>query len=327
MKRIIFIVIMTATLLLSGCDIINGSRPALLADVRLPLGYIPNVQFAPLYVALEKGYFKEEGLNVQLDYSQENDNLALVGSGELEFAVVSGEQVLLARAQGLPVVYIAAWYKDFPVGISALKDKNILAPADLKGRVIGIPGLYGASYIGLRALLAAGGLQEKDVSLKSINYTQVESLITSVVEAAVIYVPNEPVQLAARGYQADTLRVSDYLTLIGNGLITNERVLRETPQLAKSMARALLRGVQDALANPDEAFEISKMYVENLGKTDPEIQKAVLSASIELWKTSPAGWSDAQAWQNMHALLLEMGMLKSPLDIQQAFSNEYLPEL
>ncbi len=326
MKRLILFVSLTC-LSLAGCSVLNGNQPALLAEVRLPLGYIPNVQFAPLYVALEKGYFKEEGLNVQLDYSQENDNLALVGAGELEFAIVSGEQVLLARAQGLPVVYITAWYQDYPVGLTALASQNINQPADLKGKVIGLPGMYGASYIGLRALLSAGGLTEQDVTLKSINYTQVESLITGVVQAASIYIPNEPVQLKSRGYEVRTLKVSDYLTLVGNGLVTNERVLRESPELAKSMARAMLRGIQYSLANPEQAFEISKLYVENLGKTDADIQKAVLAASMELWKTSPPGHSSLQAWQNMHGLLLEMGLLKAPLEVEKAFSNEYIPEL
>ncbi len=324
MKGKLFLSLVLISLLAAACGA-PAAPAAEVTQVRLPVGYIPNVQFAPLYVAIDKGFYSQEGIEVTMDYNMETDSMALLGADELTFAVVSGEQVLLGRAQGLPVVYVMAWYQKYPIGVTMPKELGVQSPADLKGKKIGIPGLYGASYIGFIALLNAGGLTEQDVTLDSIGFSQVETLAAGQEDAVVIYVANEPVQLAARGFDVTTLRVSDYLDLVANGLVTNEKTLKENPQLVQRMVRATLRGIEYTIANPDEAYEISKKYVENLDKADEAVQKQVLAASAELWKGDKLGFSEPQAWQNMQDILLQMGLLKAPLDLTQAFTNEFIP--
>jgi NitT/TauT family transport system substrate-binding protein len=258
----------------------------------------------------------------------ETDSVALVGAGELQFAVVSGEQVLLGRSQGLPVTYIMAWYQKFPVGVVSLTDKNIKSPADLRGKKVGIPGLYGASYIGFKALLNAGGLQEKDLSLDSIGFTQAESLADGLEDAVVVYISNEPIKLRAEGFDVNVMAVSDYLSLVANGLITSEKMIAEKPDVVRAMVGATLKGIEYSIQDPDEAFTICEKYVENLANLTPaekNVQRQVLAASIELWKAKRPGYSDPQAWQNMHDLLLQMNLISKPLDLTGAFTNTYLP--
>lgn len=302
----------------------SAGQAAALTHIRLPMGYIPNVQFAPFYVAIDKGYFKQAGIEIEFDYKYETDGVALVGANQLQFAVVSGEQVLLARAQGVPVVYVLAWWQDYPVAVVSKSDLNIRKPADLAGKKIGLPGQFGASYIGLRALLNAGGLKESDVTLDSIGYNQVEALVGGQDQAVVVYVNNEPIQLRARGYEINMMRVADTTQLASNGLITNETTLAKNPALVRGMNQAILRGVADTIADPDGAYEISKKYVEGLDKADETVQKQILTTSIEYWKTGQPGYSKPEAWQNMQKVLLDMGLLKTPLDLTKAFTNDFI---
>lgn len=321
-------IILIFGILLMGCGSGQSSptppaTPAEVTKIRLPMGYIPSVQYAPFYVAVEKGYFKDAGLEIEFDYKLETDGVALVGANELPFAIASGEQVPLARAQGLPVVYVLAWWHDYPVAVVAMEGEKILSPGDLKGKKIGLPGPFGASYVGLRALLDIAGLSEDDIIMDSIGFNQVEALVAGQEQAVVVYANNEPIQLQDRGYDINTIRVADYVSLTSNGLITNETTIANDPDLVHRMVQAVLKGVQDTISNPDEAFEISKKYVEGLDK-NAAIQRQVLMTSIEFWKTKQPGVSDMEAWENMQEILLEMGMLKAPIDLSKAFSNEFV---
>jgi len=314
---------------LSGCALPapppRASSPqAGLTRIRLPMSYIPNVQFAPFYVAAERGYFAEGGIDVEFDYSFETDGVKLVAAGELPFAVVSGEQVVLARAQGLPVKYFVQWYRRFPIAIFSLKERNITRPEDLKGRTVGLPGFFGATYVGWRAFLDANGLSEGDVNAQEIGFTQAAAVQQGKVEVAVGYTVNEPIVLTANGLQLNVFRVGDQVDMVANGLITNEKTIRENPALVRNMARAVLRGISDTLADPDAAMQISARFVEAL-KPDDAIQKQVLQATIELMKGEPLGASTAMAWEKTQDVLLKMGQIQSKLDVNEYFTNAFLP--
>ena len=339
LRRYTFIIMMVLGMSFAACTptrqatqtaqpaVTPTTTPPPLVHIRLPVGYIPNVQFAPFYVAMEKGFYRQEGLEVELDYSFEIDGVALVGANQLEFAVASGEQVLLARAQELPVVYVMTWYKDYPVAVAARSEEGIRDLVDLRGKKIGIPMLSGASYVGLRALLEAGALREGDVTLDVIGFNQVEALTANQEQAVVVYVANEPIQLRAQGIDLVVLRVADYVKLASNGLITNETTIAQNPELVQRMVRATLRGIVEAAAHPDQAYETCKKYVDNLSQADPAIQKAVLETSATFWQVDSPGYSDPAAWENMKGVLVSMGLVKQALDVSKAYTNQFIQNL
>ncbi len=326
MFRKIVLIMLGMALVLSGCAKPQVQNEAgALTKIRLPLGYIPNIQFASLYVAVEKGYFRDAGFEVEFDYKFETKAVKLVGAGELPFAVVSGDQVLTARQEGLPVTYVAAWYQQYPISVVAKSEAGVIVPQDLKGMKIGLPGLYGANYIGLRALLNAGRLTEADVTLDAIGFNQVETMATGEQEIVVGYTANEPIQLRARGIAVTEIRVADYAQLAANGLLASEKVIAEEPEMVRAFVGAFIKGMEYAIANPDEAFALSEAHIPNFADLDANIQKQVLAASMELWKAERLGYSDPQAWENMQDVLLDMGLLTGKMDLSKAFTNEFVP--
>jgi NitT/TauT family transport system substrate-binding protein len=236
------------------------------------LTFIPNIQFSPIYVAIEKGYFAYAGMDVSVDYLNEPDVLDLVASGQNNFGIVSAEQVILAGAQGRPISYVYNWFQKYPVGIVYNTGAGVTSVADLAGKSVGIPGRFGASYSGLTTILTANGLSESDIDLQEIGFNAPEVFCLGQVDAAVVYINNEPLQISNRiasGECGDTqeigvFAVSDYVNLVSNGVITNQALLENDPAKVQAFVTAYHLGLKDVINNPAEAYLLSVAHVENL---------------------------------------------------------------
>ena len=332
--RIKFLLILTLfSLLLTACaapaPVIDATTAAALTPVKLGVGFIPSVQFAPFYVGIEKGFFADEGIDLKLAHGFENDYLKLVGVDEVQFMVGSGDQVVLGRGQGLPVRYVMAWYTRYPVVVFAKDAAQIAEPADLRGKRIGLPGLFGANYVALRGILAAGGLTEQDVTLESIGFTQAAAISEGRVDAAVDYAVNGPVILGLAGETTTQIGLDDYLTIPSNGLVTNEQTLMDRPELVAAMVRATLRAIAYTLANPDEAFAIALKFVPEAGGDNEAANRAVFDASLPYWTTPTGrtpGASDLAAWETAAAFMQEVGLADTVAAAAEHFTNEFVEE-
>jgi NitT/TauT family transport system substrate-binding protein len=300
-----------------------------LRKLTIGLGYLPDIQFAPFYVAQARGYFRDEGLDVDFKQGLDVDVLKLIGTGALNFGVAGGDEVMIARSQGVPLVYVGTWYQKYPVTVVALEKANIRTVAELKGRTIGVPGRYGATYIGLLALLDSAGLKESDVQLREIGFTQVQALTQGQVDVIVGYTNNEPVQLRALGQTITTINVFDKVNLVSNGLVTDEKTANNDPELVRAVVRAVMRGIRDTIADPDAAVTLSLPTIP--GAADKRDQlRAVLDATLPVLQGDQTtahglGYADPAAWSSSRDLLLRLKVLGGDIDLAKTYSNAYLP--
>ncbi len=305
----------------SASNSTGSSTATPLKNVSIGLGYIPNIQFAPYYVAQSKGYYKAAGLNVTFHHGFVNDLIGSMVLGHDNFVFATGDEELVARSKNLPVVNVATIYQRYPVSLIVPADSTIHTLADIKGHTIGEPGPFGATHIGLLALLYQAHLSLSDIHVQAIGFTQVTALLAHRVDAVVGYSNNEPLQLRKQGLQVRTFDVSDYQPLVSNGIITTESTLQNQLDVVRGFVQATIRGLKDVIANPAEAVRISQNYVQGMDTTNA---MSVLQATIPIWQgdgQKPLGYNDSTTWQSMEQFLVTQNVIPPGQNVSHAYTN------
>lgn len=340
------VILMLVAALLAACGAAPAVAPpaapdtpatpeaAELRQVTLAMSFIPNIQFAPYYVADAQGYFAEEGIAVSFDYNFETDVLQRAATwpeSEVAFATASGTSTLLARQQGIPVQTVMTLYQQFPIVFFAKSATGLSSAADLSGKTVGIPGNFGESYYGLLAVRYANDLDESAFTVQEIGFTQAQAVLEDRVDVALGYGMNEPVLLRQQGEEVDVLRVADVYDLAANGIVVSERLLAEEPELVRGFLRATLRGLRDTIDDPDTAFDVSLGFIPEAQLGDLELQRQVLIESLPYWQSARTeaeglGYSELEIWVRTEQFMRDAGLLAGPVAVEQAFTNEFLPE-
>ncbi|MPV38183.1 ABC transporter substrate-binding protein [Georgenia subflava] len=310
----------------------TGSDPgpeAPAAELTIGLTYTPDIQFAPFYVALEKGYYDDAGVDVTLRHHGASEGLfTAVAGGEEDVVVAGGDEMLQARSQDVPLKSIATLYQEYPVALIVPADSDIEAAEDLAGRTVGIPGPFGETYFGLLALLGDAGLTEDDVQVEHIGYTQQAALTAGHVDAVMGFVNNDAVRFDAAGLEVRSIPVADGdAPLVGISLGVLDGTAEEQPDAVAAMVEATLRGVQDVVDDPQAAVELSAAHVPDLGRADAQAAAlATLEATVPLYGSgAELGTHSPDTWTAMVELLDEHGLLEGDVDPASAWTDQFLP--
>ena len=301
------------------------SAPAAeLRRVTLLLGYRPDVQFAPFYVAQQEGHFADAGLEVTIEHRQAPDVQRLVADGQAEFGVADATDVMIARTAGIPIRYVSTLYQSFPVAIIGAADDVPADPADLAGRTIGTPGMFGSSWHALLALLEAGGLTADDVTVREYpQFNQVDGLSNGDVELITGFRNNEPLRYEARGDEAGLLTVDEIAPLPGPGMIAGDELLADDPELVRAFVTAVAAAQAEVIADPEIGFAAAEEAVSTIAE-DPEVARAVLEATVELWAGDgfANGAIDVELWETAYATMERLGFIDGSVPLEDMIAPD-----
>jgi putative hydroxymethylpyrimidine transport system substrate-binding protein len=295
--------------------------------VSIALDWYPNANHAGLYLAQERGYFTEAGLEVEL-YTPSDPTVVLqtVGAGRDDFGISYQTDVLLARAEEVPVVSVAALVQHPLMGVMALESSGIERPADLAGKTVGYPGIPSQEAF-LTTMLASDGVSIDEISLINVDFNLVPAVISGQVDAVMgAYWTHETILAEQEGYPVTMLRVEewgvpDYYELV---LVASEDKVASDPDQIAALLGAIERGYLDAIAEPDAAIAAMKQAYPELDQTVEQVGIGLL-AGVWLDPDGRYGTQSAERWSTYAAWMKGADLIPDDLDELAAFDGSLLP--
>lgn len=331
MRKYVLAVLSIITIALAGCaagDRTPGSGGEELQPVTVMLDWVPNTNHTGLYVALDKGWYEEQGLQVEIvELSQGGATTQLVASGQAHFGVGYQEDVTQARAGGVPVVSVAAVIQHNTSGFASPKEKGITRPRDMEGKRYGAWGSPTEEAM-LQALMESDGGDYSKVENINIGTADFFTAIERDIDFAWIYYGWTGVEAELRGMELDFLELRnldpalDYYTPV---LTTGEKLIQEDPDLVRKFLQATTQGYEFAAEHPEEAAGILLKHAPEL---DEELVRASQAYLSPRYRDDAPRWGvqKAEVWERYARWMYQRELLPEMIDTDKAFTNEFLPQ-
>jgi putative hydroxymethylpyrimidine transport system substrate-binding protein len=296
-------------------------------DLSLALDWYPNANHAGIYLARQRGWFAEAGLSLD-PYTPSDPTTVLqtVGAGRDDFGISYQTDVLLARAQEVPVVSVAALVQHPLVTVMSLQEAGIASPADLAGKTVGYPGIPSQAAF-LETMLEGEGVSIDDVSLVNIGFNLLPALISGQTDAVLGgFWTHETIVAEQEGIAIDVMRVEewgvpDYYELV---LVCSEQTVAERPDTVSNLLSVLQRGYLETIADPEAALAaLTEAYPE----LDQEVERQGIELLSTVWLDEPPvfGHQDPERWKSFGEWMKSRELIPADLDISAAFVLELLP--
>jgi NitT/TauT family transport system substrate-binding protein len=285
--------------------------------------WLNQAQFAGFYFADKAGYYKQEGLDVNLrPGGMDFPSVKMVASGSDTFGVAGAEQILLAREKNIPVVAVAVIFRRSPYVLFTRKESGITRPQEFIGRKAGVKFGDNAELV-YRTVLKGAGVDSSKIDEIPVKF-DLTPLLTKQVDVWTGYVINEPIACEEKGVPVNLIWPHDYgVKFYGDTLFTTEETIKTRPEMVRKLVQATVRGWDEAIKEPEQAVSYTLAASEHLNK---EHETKMLAAALPLLSPDkkPIGQMDAAVWESMQKLLLKQGFMKTPVDVSKAFTNEFL---